>query len=77
MEEVLKQIIENIFPSEDMKNYLLEKVGELRKCQIINMIDGDEEQGRVLWSIDMVPLEKFTKEYMESQRQYICGKRDI
>ena len=40
MEELLKQIIGNIFPSEDMKKYLCEHVSELRKWEIMEMIAG-------------------------------------
>ena len=40
MEELLKQIIENIFPSVDMKKYLCEHVSELCKWQIMSMISG-------------------------------------
>ena len=47
MEELLKQIIGNIFPSEDMKKYLCEHVSELRKWEIMEMIAGAK-----------IPLEK-------------------
>lgn len=47
MKELIKSIICNIFPSEDMKAYLCEHVDELLKYQIIDMISGA-----------MIPLER-------------------
>ena len=47
MKELIKSIICNIFPSEDMKAYLCEHVDDLRKSQIMDMIAGA-----------MIPLER-------------------
>lgn len=72
MNELLKQIIAEIFPSEDMKTYLSENIDKLWRYQVLNMISGA-----------MVPLKRklvmFEALEIEEQKcgNYFAEKDDL